>query len=149
MLAAYRSFNPNDEYCAHLRNRSRASLTLWYDAHPFVLAADASRPTPAAPPPSAPPALLQRCVACHEGGIAPPLPFSHPDDLAARLLDGAYPRGRLLDEILFRLTPQAGAGRMPRGFDVDAPQQRALEDYFVGLARTRAAAAAAAPTGGN
>jgi mono/diheme cytochrome c family protein len=80
---------------------------------------------------------LQQCASCHSSDIAPALPFSDSAALATRLLDGNYPHGRLLDEILFRLTPEAGAGRMPRGVAIDAAEQRDLEEYFMDLAQSR------------
>ena len=58
-------------------------------------------------------------------------------DSVTRLIGGNYPHGRLLDEILFRLTPEAGAARMPRGMAIDPAQQRELERYFTNLAQPR------------
>ena len=81
--------------------------------------------------------LVQQCAACHGSDIAPALPFGDPTALAKRLFDGNYSHGRLLDEILFRLTPEAGAGRMPRGVAVDGAEQRELEEYFMNLAQLR------------
>jgi mono/diheme cytochrome c family protein len=137
-VASYRTFNADDAYCEHLRQASRASLAAWYETHAnTVPAADRG---PAAVPDHGlvpKPLLLQRCTECHGGDIAPSLPFSDADTLGARLRDGHYPHGRLLDEILFRLTPQAGAGRMPRGINIDSAEQRELEDYFMEVARSR------------
>jgi mono/diheme cytochrome c family protein len=133
-MAAYRTFDANDRYCAHLRGRSRLSLASWYRTHDAGAVGGAA---PAPAPAAGPPPLLQRCAACHDSGVAPALPFSQPEALAARLQGGGYPRGRLLDEILYRLTPQAGPARMPRGMNLDAAQQRELEDYFLQLARSR------------
>jgi hypothetical protein len=84
------------------------------------------------------PPLLERCIACHSSDVAPPLPFGDPGTLAPLLLGGRYPRGRLLDEILFRLTPQAAADRMPRGIYISSIEQHQFEDYFLTLARSAA-----------
>ena len=129
-VASYRTFNADDAYCKHLRQASRDSLAAWYATPAAPAAAHTDGPMPE-------PLLLQRCAACHSGDIAPSLPFSDADALSARLREGHYPHGRLLDEILFRLTPQAGAGRMPRGINIDSAEQRDLEDYFTEMARSR------------
>ena len=139
-LAAYRTFDPTDGYCGHLRQGSRSSLSAWYQSHPAavpatpsIVSADAAQQQGLG---QAPP-VLQQCVACHSSGAGPSLPFADARELSARLVDGHYPRGRLLDEILYRLTPEAGAARMPRGLNIDSTEQRQLEDYFVVLARAR------------
>jgi cytochrome c5 len=138
-VAAYRTFNADDAYCRHLKRASQLSIAAWLETHAALTTAS-DAPNGAAPGHHAPgsvPALAQQCAACHSSDIAPALPFGDPAALATRLLDGNYPHGRLLDEILFRLTPEAGAGRMPRGLAVDGAQQRELEEYFMNLARSR------------
>jgi mono/diheme cytochrome c family protein len=142
-VATYRTFNPGDAYCEHLRRASRASLEAWYGVHGGAPSgAEGSSPVAEQPRASEPaqgrapgPALLERCAACHGTGAAPPLPFGDPQALGGLLAGGRYPHGRLLDEILFRLTPQAGPARMPRGINIDADEQRELETYFIALAR--------------
>jgi mono/diheme cytochrome c family protein len=57
--------------------------------------------------------LLAECAACHEAGAGPSIPFLDQDALAARLTQRAGSHGSLLDEIRFRLTPEAGPARMP------------------------------------
>ncbi|HLZ97430.1 MAG TPA: hypothetical protein VKP66_05735 [Steroidobacteraceae bacterium] len=138
-VAAYRTFNPDDAYCQHLKRASRLSIAAWLETHaPFAAAPGPPRDTaPGIHETGSMPALVQQCAACHGGDIAPALPFENPAVLATRLLDGNYPHGRLLDEILFRLTPEAGAGRMPRGVAVGAGEQRELEQYFMNLAQAR------------
>ena len=42
---------------------------------------------------------------------------------------------RLLDEIRFRLTPEAAARRMPRGLDVPEEDLKALEAWFSAISR--------------
>jgi hypothetical protein len=139
VVASYRAYNESDAYCSHLRRASQASLTDWYTTHDTstrsARAADgADNPNEERTSTSA---LLQTCIGCHSSDIAPRLPFSAPELLATRLRAGHYPHGRLLDEILFRLTPRAGPDRMPRGIDIDGAQQQQLEHYFMELARPR------------
>jgi hypothetical protein len=138
-VAAYRTFNADDAYCQHLKRASRLSIGTWLETHPaFARASDAlNDAAPGHHLPGSTPTLLQQCTACHSSDIAPALPFGDPAILTQRLLDGNYPHGRLLDEILFRLTPGAGAARMPRGIAIDGAEQRELEEYFMGLAQTR------------
>jgi cytochrome c553 len=138
-VVAYRTFNADDAYCQHLKRASQLSIAAWLETR-AALAAAPDAPTNAAPGHHAPgpmPALVQQCAACHSSDIAPVLPFGDPAALAARLRGGNYPHGRLLDEILFRLTPEAGTERMPRGVAIDAAEQRELEGYFMSLAQVR------------
>lgn len=78
--------------------------------------------------------LLQRCIACHEGGVGPALVFSNQATLARELRERRYSRGHLLDEILFRLSPEAGARRMPVGLNISEDERKSLERYFRNLA---------------
>jgi hypothetical protein len=139
-LSSYRTYLPDDAYCEYLRLKSRSALQDWHAANPQRSAAvdvathnesDAARSS------SQLQTLLQSCIGCHSDDVAPRLPFSDPTQLAALLPTGGYPHGRLIDEILFRLTPAAAAQRMPRGVYVDTAQQRALEEYFLHLSQTR------------
>jgi hypothetical protein len=135
-LASYRSFDGRDRYCEHLRDASRRSLDVWYSAQPQTAAAhdpsadrDARPGTAAGAPP-----LLDRCAACHTGEVGPQIPFADRDALALRLAGGDYPRGRLLDEILYRLDPVAGSAGMPLGISISADERRGLEQYFLSAA---------------
>lgn len=130
-LATLRSYRTDDPYCESLRARSRAALGTWYAAHPLEPAPwEAPRAATAVERPT----LVDRCISCHTTDAAPALPFDDPARLASTLVRGAYPRGRLLDEILYRLTPDAGTARMPRGIAVTSAEQHELERYFLGLA---------------
>src|SRR6202790_1932933 len=106
-VAAYRTFNADDAYCQHLKRASQLSIGAWLETHAaFATAPDApNNASPGHHAPGSMPALVQQCAACHSSDIAPALPFGDSAALATRLLDGNYPHGRLLDEILFRLTP--------------------------------------------
>jgi hypothetical protein len=85
-------------------------------------------------PPASPP-LLQRCIGCHTQGVGPALPFDRPAVLAGLLQSRPSSHGTLIDEIVFRLSPQAGAGRMPLGFNPTDDERSALSAYFENLAR--------------
>lgn len=57
--------------------------------------------------------LIQRCISCHVnyevGTQAPWIPFDQPDLLSKKLRESKYPRGTLLDEIVFRVGSHAPA----------------------------------------
>jgi hypothetical protein len=132
-LRTLRSFNSMDGYCAEMRRRSEAELATFYDAAGSERFRASARPAPANQ--TSQPRLLDHCIACHNGEVGPALPFGDPLLLASRLGGGGYVRGRLLDEILYRLTPQAGAERMPRDINLTSAEQEVLENYFIRLAR--------------
>ncbi|HEV7611707.1 MAG TPA: hypothetical protein VGO37_07535 [Steroidobacteraceae bacterium] len=131
-LRSFRSFSATDAYCAELRRRSQRELTAFYG----VAGAELSHPPglPIREDIARHPALLDHCVACHDGEVGPALPFGDPVALAPRLIAAGYAHGRLLDEILYRLAPQAGAGRMPRDVIPTPAELHELEDYFVRVA---------------
>ncbi len=126
-----RTFGEADPYCHYLRAANQRVL-----AETSGLAgADVARESAGSPgPASTRPSLVARCATCHTGEIGPKLPFDDSAMLRQALLGGGYPRGRLLDEILYRLTPAAGQDQMPRGTMTTGPEQSALEDYFLGVA---------------
>jgi hypothetical protein len=133
-LRAFRSFGATDALCAELSRRSERELTVFYGtAGGERMRAAASTPV-AAGEVHSPPRLLDHCIECHTGDVGPALPFGDPEALAPRLRAGGYAHGRLLDEILYRLAPEAGAARMPRDINPTPAERRDLEDYFVRLA---------------
>ena len=133
-LRAFRSFGATDALCAELSRRSERELTVFYGtAGSERMRAAASTPV-AAGEVHSPPRLLGHCIECHTGDVGPALPFGDPEALAPRLRAGGYAHGRLLDEILYRLAPEAGAARMPRDINPTPAERRDLEDYFVRLA---------------
>jgi hypothetical protein len=143
-LAAFRSYAVGDGYCSYLQRRSVSALAAWYAANPDRRGREEASCglgcgalTDAITADSGRPALFDRCIACHTSDVAPPLPFGDAAQLARTLSKAGYPRGRLLDEILYRLTPEAGALSMPLGLNLTDAERRGLEDYFLGLA-TRA-----------
>ena len=141
-LGSYRTFDSADAYCGYLQRASRQALQTWYEARASsapVPAGSLAATTLQAEAAPAVPRLLARCIECHGSDIAPALPFADPTKLASRLLNGHYPRGRLIDEILFRLSPEAGVQSMPVGTAVSAADRQELEDYFLTLAGQAAA----------
>ena len=133
-LRAFRSFSATDAYCAELSRRSERELTVLYGAAGTERMRAAASPPAAAGKAHSPPRLLDHCIECHTGDVGPALPFGDPEALGLRLRAGGYAHGRLLDEILYRLAPEAGAARMPRDINPSPAERRELEDYFVRLA---------------
>ncbi|MBV8854597.1 MAG: hypothetical protein JOY91_14385 [Sinobacteraceae bacterium] len=125
-----------DRYCRYLRRRSEAELS-----SPVVAAVDwsLSEPEPRAPPSgtsaSRLPAteLLRVCAACHDSAGAPRIPFLEERALKQALLSGTTRHGRLLEEVLFRLSADAGYRRMPLGIAVSDADRSELQQYFVAL----------------
>jgi len=128
-LADFRTFSERDPYCAHLPRRSRAALAT---DRPAATIAARRETEPAAPVPALARtrALLDKCAGCHLGGVGPSLPFDHPHELAELLRGGRFAHGTLMDEIRWRLAPQAGAGRMPLGANISDEERDALLEYF-------------------
>lgn len=140
-VAAFRTFAVGDSYCSLLQRRSVSALDAWYAANPGSVGGEPAScglgcgaPSDALVADSGRPALLDRCVACHTSDVAPPLPFGDAAQLERTLSKAGYPRGRLLDEILFRLTPEAGTQSMPLGLNITDAERRDLEEYFLILA---------------
>jgi mono/diheme cytochrome c family protein len=137
-LADFRTFSERDPYCAYLARRSRAALATVRPVVPI-----ASDQTPEAPAPAhgaaRTQALLNQCASCHLGGVGPHLPLDRPPELAALLRGGHFAHGTLMDEIRWRLAPQAGAARMPLGSNLGDEEREALLDYFTAVAQRGAA----------
>jgi hypothetical protein len=131
-----------NRYCSYLQRRSRTALAAADVGTAAALEANVASPAPAGQsaagsasqsgPPA--PAALQLCVACHESGVAPPVPFSNPTELTQQLRTRSRPHGTLQDEIRFRLSAAAGAQRMPLGLNLSDGDRRSLESYFATLA---------------
>jgi hypothetical protein len=139
--AAFRTYAIGDRYCSFLKRRSSSALDTWYAANPGRAADEdgscgfeCAAATDAMTANNGRPALLDRCVGCHTSDVAPPLPFGDAAQLARALIRLDYPHGRLLDEILYRLTPEAGAQGMPLGLSISDDERRGLEEYFLLLA---------------
>jgi hypothetical protein len=136
-LGSYATSVDGDRYCRYLQRRSQAALS-----SPTVVASvdwslsDRTRSAHIRENISAalhPQQLLRVCAACHESGVAPHIPFLQESALKRALLSGTRPRGRLLDEVLFRLSPDAAERRMPQGIRLSDEERGELERYFVAL----------------
>jgi len=135
---ALRTFSDGDPYCAYLSRRSRVALTADRPALAIATggATDASVPASGI---ARTQALLHKCIGCHLGGVGPHLPFDRPLELAALLRSGRFAHGTLMDEIRWRLGPQAGAERMPLGTNISGEERDALLAYFAGMLQVTAA----------
>ena len=150
-LSLYSTSADGDRYCSYLKRRSRSALS------PTSSAASGSAQPPSGTAPAGPdaaaggrtmpanvpaamalerPPALKLCVSCHETGVAPALPFSDPTQLAQALRERPAAHGRLLDEIRFRLAPEAGAQHMPLGLNLSDAERHELETYLAALAGT-------------
>jgi len=131
-LADFRTFSGRDPYCAYLSRRSRTALAMDRPSSASAAhrAADAAAPVSGL---ARTRALLDQCAGCHLTGVGPHLPFDHPPELAALLRGGRFAHGTLMDEIRWRLAPQAGAGRMPLGTNISEEERDALLQYFGGV----------------
>jgi len=142
-LGAYATSSDGDRYCNYLQRRSRAALSQLpagststpppglasgLPASPVMRASSGSAATLARP------AALQSCVSCHTRDGAPQLPFLDPAQLTRELHVRPSAHGVLVDEIRFRLSPQAGARRMPLGLVLPDSERQSLERYFTALA---------------
>jgi cytochrome c553 len=77
------------------------------------------------------PAVLATCVECHEAeDVGPGLPFGNAAAFRRAVETSRYPRGSLLDEILFRLQPAAGSKRMPLTTVLSDEERTTIADYF-------------------
>ena len=127
-LRSLRQVSGGGKYCGRLEHLSREAL----ENAPVAGFAGADVPSVLK---SDTPTALRLCIACHTQGVGPALPFDRPELLSVALRNGTYPRGRLLDEIRFRLTAEAGARRMPRGVNLPEADIQALETWFGTISR--------------
>lgn len=119
-----------DRFCTYLKRRSRDALFMAKPAAPTA----ETRAFAVGAVGGVPPAVLRLCIGCHESGVAPDLPFSHPLQLAQALRTQPSAHGTLIDEIRFRLSARAGVQRMPLGVNLTDAEHRQLEDYFLAIA---------------
>ena len=127
-LSAYATPADGDRFCNYLRRRSRAALaSLPPPVAPALLATAPAAATPDRP------AALGLCIACHQSDVAPPIAFADEPQLA-RALRGEAPGGPRLADVLFRLSPQSGARRMPLGLNLAEAERAELAAYFRALA---------------
>jgi mono/diheme cytochrome c family protein len=135
-LNEYATSSDGDRYCSYLKNSSRAALAARPPGAPAIRV---SAPVVAASDGGtqagglAPPAALGICASCHQSDIAPNIPFASAEQLKDQLLSRRAPHGSLIDEIRFRMSPEAGPMRMPLGANLSDEQRIELENYFVQL----------------
>ena len=116
-----------DKICLQLRKKSLVALEGFQLHDQEIRGVSEFKPT-----------MLSTCVACHDNGnVGPALPFSDPQLLKERLSQGNFKRGTLFDEIRFRLSPDSGADRMPRGINLSEEDRQQLESFFQRLADPR------------
>ena len=77
--------------------------------------------------------LLNICVSCHQGIVAPNIPFKNSTQLSVLLKKSDYQRGTLLQEVSYRLSPESGADQMPRGINLSEKEIDGLKLYFKSL----------------
>ena len=138
----YATSADGDRYCSYLKRRSRAALVRVpaRGAAPGTVAdqtrvhVDGSVSIAAAGREPPQPAILRVCADCHQSNVAPAIPFAHPEQLARELLSRPTSHGHLIDEIHFRLGPDAGAKKMPLGLNLSVAERLELESYFDALA---------------
>lgn len=136
-LSSYATSADGDRYCHYLQRRSQAALS----SKAVAASVDwtlASRTPPShvTDRPSAglhPQEVLRICAGCHDSGVAPHIPFLQESKLKQALLSEVKPRARLLDEVLFRLSPAAADGRMPLGISLSDEEREELGRYFLTL----------------
>lgn len=112
--------------CDELKRRSFENLTAFHKSDAFtevVRSVDSAREAPRAP-------LIQHCTVCHASGSSypPPIPFNDRAKLSIALTQGGYPRGRLIDEIKYRLGDLAT-------LEEQMPPQGARRDERINLSR--------------
>jgi hypothetical protein len=129
-LHGQREYSADDRYCRYLQRRSRESLTseTVILAHPATAGSSEQEALIRSPE-----LLLQRCAACHGAGAAPPVPFDRPDQLASWLHKPAR-HGELIDEILFRIAPEAGSQRMPPSIVLTPTEREVISKFLLDLA---------------
>jgi cytochrome c553 len=137
-LNEYATSSDGDRYCSYLKARSRAALAMRLPpgapeisvSVPGTVASDDRTRAGGLVPPAA----LEICASCHQSDIAPKIPFASAEQLKEQLLSRRAPHGSLIDEIRFRMSPEAGTMRMPLGMNLPDEQRIELENYFVQLA---------------
>ena len=121
------------KYCGQMRKKSRLASRAIEVRGDAVAFAETRQPQAVANVQAPHPAVLG-CINCHREGVGPPIAFDEPGRLAPQLRAGTHPRGTLLSEILFRLSPVAGQQRMPPNTILSAEERSALARYFGALA---------------
>jgi hypothetical protein len=131
-LSEVRKVSSSEKYCRALRELSVASLA---STGPELrlpkvrLAQDQAN--------AGRPVLLTKCISCHQNGPGPHIPFSDEAAFRSQLKDRIAPHGKLLDEVLYRLSPEAGPSRMPLGLNPSEADRQELLRYIGNLVETK------------
>lgn len=149
-LSEYATSADGNRYCRYLQRNSQAALA--HEPLRAGLGRAVATPAPTAlaghsEPPAeetasvavgrhdlSPPRTLNICVGCHESSVAPNIPFADAEQLKRELVSRVTSHGLLIDEIRFRLGPEAGSKRMPLNVNLADAERVELESYFLHLA---------------
>ena len=126
-LAALNASQEDKKFCSYLRRRTAATAPA---QKPFSVASTATARHTDLAGSEAAPRLLAHCALCHTQGPGPKIPFQDSAALAKQLLQVSGNGATLLDEIAFRLSPEAGVRRMPMNLLPSHEDVRDLLDYF-------------------
>ena len=132
----YHSYPDNNKYCAYLEKQSVARLSNSnYTLQP-IQAKDTKYTTFDENDPQKIQAILTICITCHTTGVAPAIPFDNLTSLTEKLNLPYSKRGKLLNEILYRISLEAGAQRMPPTVNLTESDVQLLMTYFKSLAQS-------------
>lgn len=131
-LSSYATSADGDRYCRYLQHQSVAVLNSAATATSadWSLASSRGAQTGERSAATHSMQLLRLCAACHDTQSAPHIPFLQESALRKALLSETTPHGRLLEEVLFRLSPQAAEHRMPLGIKISDTDRVELQRYF-------------------
>ena len=77
--------------------------------------------------------MLPRC--CHDGVVGREIHFTNPTLLSRELNENHYQHGTLLQEIVYRISPESADQNMPRGMNLESREREELIKYFTNLSR--------------
>ena len=130
-LVAFRELGAMEKYCARLRSKSVAARAK-ESAVPARATAGVAEALHAF---NKAPHSVQVCASCHDGEAGSFIPFGNPSSLSAALRKGLFPHGSLFDEILYRISSEAGNAIMPRGKIFSEEERAELTQYLRSLLR--------------
>jgi mono/diheme cytochrome c family protein len=109
---------------AHLAELSRAALQNTPPPADEIAAREIGRPT-----------ILKKCMSCHTAaGLAGPhIPFDQPERFAKFLQTDGYTRGRLIDEMLYRISDTATMDEQMPPKGISAKDRAELVQYLKGI----------------
>ncbi len=132
----YRNYPDNNKYCAYLEKQSVAQLKNSGYALQPILAKGSSLAGIDGRDAQKVQTILTICISCHTTGVAPAIPFDDVPRLTGKLKLPYSKRGPLLNEILYRISMEAGAKRMPPTINLTDSEVQLLTTYFSTLAQS-------------